>query len=89
MASLGHFRRLSSQLLSKHQNNGRQIVIKRCNAAYTDTGAVNPKPDQISFALVKVMAVVIPFLYCGASLSKSGAAFLEENEIFVPDDDDD
>ena len=43
----------------------------------------------MSFGLVKMFVVVIPFLYAGSTLSKKGAAFLEENDIFVPDDDDD
>ena len=62
---------------------------KRMNGVYTDAGSINGKPDQTSFAVVKVLAVVCPFLYFGATISKSGAAFLEENDIFVPDDDDD
>jgi hypothetical protein len=56
---------------------------------YTSSGGFMHKPDQTRFALIKVMAVVFPFLYAGATLSKNGAAFLEENDIFVPDDDDD
>lgn len=54
-----------------------------------ENGAFCEKPDQIRLGLVKALAVVCPFLYAGATLSKNGAAFLEENDIFVPDDDDD
>jgi len=58
-------------------------------AVTTDSGAILERPEQVRFGLLKATAVVIPFLYAGATISKNGAAFLEENDIFVPDDDDD
>ncbi|XP_048584872.1 uncharacterized protein LOC125567908, partial [Nematostella vectensis] len=54
----------------------------------TETGAVASKPDHVSFGLLKVIVVVIPFIYVGAVISREGAAWLEENDIFTPDDDD-
>ena len=64
-------------------------ISKRSECVYTGTGAILPKPEQIKFPVVKAMAVAFPFLYTGMMLSKNAAAFLEENDIFVPDDDDD
>ena len=73
----------------KINNSGFHKPFTRNMSVYTETGGINPKPSQVNFALPKVVLVTFPFLYLGASLSKSGAAFLEENDIFVPDDDDD
>ncbi|XP_044147693.1 essential MCU regulator, mitochondrial [Bufo gargarizans] len=58
-------------------------------AVSTSTGAIQPKPDKISFGLLRVFSVVIPFLYVGTLISKNFAALLEEHDIFVPEDDDD
>jgi len=56
---------------------------------YNDSGSILERPEQERFAVVKVLLVVIPFTYLGGTISKNGAAFLEENDIFVPSDDDD
>lgn len=56
--------------------------------AYSTSGALMPKPLKMQFGVVRALATVLPFLYLGATISKEGAAFLEENDIFVPDDDD-
>lgn len=50
---------------------------------------IDEAPAQMRLGLIKVIAIVIPFTYFGAVLSKQGAEFLEEWNIFVPDDDDD
>ncbi|CDQ91089.1 essential MCU regulator, mitochondrial-like [Oncorhynchus nerka] len=90
---------LSRNLVSR--NTGvvsRNIVLKpsnttrlnQCrNAVSTANGGVQPKPDKISFGLIRMTAVVIPFLYVGTLISKNFAALLEEHDIFVPEDDDD
>lgn len=44
---------------------------------------------QISFGLIRITVVVVPFLYVGTLISKNFAALLEEHDIFVPEDDDD
>lgn len=46
-------------------------------------------PPQMSFGLLRVFSIVIPFLYVGTLISKNFAALLEEHDIFVPEDDDD
>ena len=48
-----------------------------------------PKPEVQRLGIVKVFACAIPGIYIGATVAREGAAFLEENDIFVPDDDDD
>ncbi|MBN3278216.1 EMRE protein, partial [Polyodon spathula] len=59
------------------------------SAVTTATGRMLPKPVKTSFGLVRMAAVVLPFLYIGTLISKSFAALLEEHDIFVPEDDDD
>lgn len=54
----------------------------------TSTGAILSKPEKKRFGLVKVTCIVIPFLYVGGMISREGAAWLEENDIFSPEDDD-
>ncbi len=71
------------------QRNIQSILPKRNIAYYTKTGGVVEKPDQVKFPMTKIMLVLGPFTYCGIALAKNGAAFLEENDIFVPEDDDD
>lgn len=70
------------------RKNQLQFFTSR-SIVYAENGTILPKPEQTRFPLVKIILTVVPFLYVGATLSKTGAAFLEENEIFVPDDDDD
>lgn len=55
----------------------------------SETGALVEEPGKVAFGVVKVIMTVTPGLYLGATLSKQGAAFLEENDIFVPEEDDD
>ncbi|XP_058877271.1 essential MCU regulator, mitochondrial-like [Acipenser ruthenus] len=59
------------------------------SAVTTASGKMLPKPVKTSFGLVRMTAVVLPFLYIGTLISKSFAALLEEHDIFVPEDDDD
>ncbi|ELU16978.1 hypothetical protein CAPTEDRAFT_157027, partial [Capitella teleta] len=72
----------------KRSNNVRSRVPQR-NAVFSDTGSVLDAPEKTQFGLTKALIVTLPALYLGANISKHGAAFLEENDIFVPDDDDD
>jgi len=65
------------------------LVSQVRSVVYTETGGVLEKPPQVRFGLIKVMAVSVPFIYIGGTLSMMGAAFLEENDIFVPQEDDD
>ncbi len=87
-SSVPHLRRLACNFL-RPQPAGGQTIIRRWRGLYTNSGAVNESPYECKFGTFKVIATVFPFLYFGAAMSKNGAAFLEENDIFVPEDDDD
>lgn len=55
--------------------------------------SINSQPnifclDVICFFL-QILAFGSASLYLGAFLAREGASFLEENEIFVPSEDDD
>lgn len=67
---------------------GRSLVPSR-SVIVTRSGAILPKPVKMSFGLLRVFSIVIPFLYVGTLISKNFAALLEEHDIFVPEDDDD
>lgn len=48
-----------------------------------------PNPERVRFGLTKLFLVVTPFVYIGGMISMYGASFLEDHDIFVPEDDDD
>ena len=54
-------------------------------------GAVVPsKPIYYhTFGMAKVLIVSAPFIYLGAHTAKFFASYLEDLDLFVPDDDDD
>lgn len=56
---------------------------------YYRTGAFKPMPPISSFGIIGIVCSVVPGLFIGAAISKSVANFLEENDLFVPSDDDD
>ena len=53
------------------------------------TGGVRAEPRRSRLAVLGALLTVIPGLLLGASISKNFASFLEENDLFVPADDDD
>lgn len=55
----------------------------------SESGALLEKPVRVRFGLIKVALIVAPFITMGGIISREFAAWLEENELFVPDDDDD
>ena len=63
-------------------------LIKRLNSTAVD--GVPAKPVYYhSFGIPKVLIISAPFIYIGAFSAKSFAAYLEDFDLFVPDDDDD
>jgi hypothetical protein len=58
-------------------------------AVTTVTGSFMENPPKTKFGLVYVIGAIIPGILLGASISKNLAMFLEENDLFVADDDDD
>lgn len=67
----------------------KPIELTRRSAITAATGTIAPKPERESFGLIKVCLSVIPGILVGALISRSMANFLEENELFVPSDDED
>ncbi|KAK8758139.1 essential MCU regulator, mitochondrial-like [Amblyomma americanum] len=75
----------TTSTLAKSEPTVRQVRHRVCY----NSGAMLPEPETSNFGVLKALLTVLPGLYIGATISKEGAAFLEENDIFVPDDDDD
>merc|ERR1711915_63047 len=60
------------------------------NTLLDHAGLVRPAPPRTCQAgLLKAFLTSAIGLYTGAFISQNMAAFLEENELFVPEDDDD
>jgi hypothetical protein len=57
--------------------------------AYTETGAIGEMPLWYRFGFLKVLACVVVSVLLGSVISKSFTTFLEENDIFKPEDEDD
>ncbi|XP_029914438.1 essential MCU regulator, mitochondrial [Myripristis murdjan] len=88
LARLSLFRNARVSQLSS--SNGTGTAVTPCRTAVSTTsGAILPKPKKTSFGPIRIMLVVVPFLYVGTQISKNFAALLEEHDIFVPEDDDD
>ena len=65
-------------------------LVFRRTAITTRTGAILPEPQKYyRFGVFRVAMVIVPFLTGGMYLAKTMANVLEENRLFVPDDDDD
>ncbi|BFG03443.1 essential MCU regulator mitochondrial [Drosophila madeirensis] len=79
------------QQARKSAGNPSNIVIQRrhMSGIYFRSGALKPKPDEMPFGIFAIFCAVIPGLFIGATISKNVANFLEENDLFVPSDDDD
>ncbi|KAH8299652.1 hypothetical protein KR044_004287 [Drosophila immigrans] len=65
------------------------IGLRLNSGAYFRSGALKPKPLEMPFGWFAIICAVIPGLFVGATISKNVANFLEENDLFVPSDDDD
>lgn len=65
-----------------------QLMVQR-NKTHHRSGAIRPMPKVLPFGFVGLVCSVVPGLFIGAAISKSVANFLEENDLFVPSDDDD
>jgi hypothetical protein len=59
------------------------------NGVYTEAGAILPVPKWYKFGITKVIVVVTAYILLGSFVSQATAEFLEDNEIFVPDEEDD
>ena len=63
--------------------------IHELKDAFSETGAVADLPLWYRFGILKVVACFIASVLLGSVISKSFVTFLEENDIFKPEDDDD
>ncbi|KAH8404203.1 hypothetical protein KR215_012272 [Drosophila sulfurigaster] len=87
--------RLANPLNAAIHQLARQSVRKEVNitrqmsGVHFRSGALKPKPGEMPFGLFAIICAVIPGLFVGATISKNVANFLEENDLFVPSDDDD
>lgn len=68
--------------------HGQRLSLMKHSSTCTKSGGILSKPEKTSFGLLKVTCMVVPFLYLGGMISREGAAWLEENDIFSPEDDD-
>lgn len=71
--------------------NPSQLITTMCfrNGITTKHGVILQEPHRTSFGIIKIFFTVVPGLLIGAAISKNIANFLEENDLFVPSDDDD
>ena len=84
MASWGRLLGRLSFLHSRYQYAGRRTAVT------TSTGAVLKKPVKYyNFGLLRVVAVMIPFVYVGYWVGGEFAEFLEKYEFYIPDEDED
>uniref|UniRef100_A0A0K0ESR0 Essential MCU regulator, mitochondrial n=1 Tax=Strongyloides stercoralis TaxID=6248 RepID=A0A0K0ESR0_STRER len=84
---LSYLRNLSLKVHKLHPViNNKRLLHKNFSQ---DTTNVAPPPFLISMFGIKFMLAMCSSLYLGSMIAKYGASFLEENEIFVPSDDDD
>lgn len=80
-------RRTGPPLGLGHQERVTRVFAR--TATTSDTGAFLPNPEQMKLGISGITVTVTLGLLLGATISKNIAAFLEENELFVPSDDDD
>ncbi|ETN87280.1 hypothetical protein NECAME_00139 [Necator americanus] len=73
-----------------------RLVLQNFDQAATSGGYVGPtvkgvglRPVQNRGVLLRLCLVAVSSLYFGGFIAHKGASYLEENEIFVPADDDD
>jgi hypothetical protein len=78
---------LARRLLSASRGTSRGLNgVRRVS---TTSSVVPSKPIYYhSLGILKVLTVSAPFIYVGAFIAKSFAAYLEDFDLFVPDDDD-
>ncbi|KAF3852216.1 hypothetical protein F7725_005571 [Dissostichus mawsoni] len=72
--------KISRNVGSKTSNISRSTQSR--TVVSTSSGAILPKPEKTPFGLIRMTAVVVPFLYVGTLISKNFAALLEEHDIF-------
>jgi hypothetical protein len=77
----------TSKRFNKSAHYFDQIHI--LNNVRTETGAYAEMPKWYKLGYLKVITNIIVFIIIGSYISKTTVTFLEENDIFKPEDDDD
>uniref|UniRef100_A0A8R1II69 Essential MCU regulator, mitochondrial n=1 Tax=Caenorhabditis japonica TaxID=281687 RepID=A0A8R1II69_CAEJA len=65
--------------------NGQYAASLSANAS----GNIGQRPFSNRAGILKLLLVCSSSFYVGALIAHKGASYLEENEIFVPTDEDD
>jgi len=73
------------------QNQGTLLVQTRnvAERSMSIPGPIPPRPLRTRFSLPIVFACIGLGIFVGQTLAKRFAIFMEETEMFVPEDDDD
>ena len=79
------FFRTTRRMKHAHFQHDAHVV----NSVYADSGALLPMPKWYKLGMFKLFLMMTASLALGAMISKSFAEFLEDNEIFVPEEEDD
>jgi len=85
--SISFGNKMLSFQLRKAFSFGNINMLKCCFMSTQQS--IKVKPQSSKFGILKASIIITPCLYFGGMLSKNLASFLEEWNIFVPDDDDD
>jgi NAD/NADP transhydrogenase beta subunit len=70
-----------------YSKNG--VISSRVGLVTSPSGSILPEPKKPRFGYLGVICAVATGIFIGATISKNVAHFLEENDLFVPSDDDD
>ena len=78
-------------LLLRPGGLGALRAVPRRTTVTTESGSILPRPERPYRSVGPVMVAIWapPFIYGGAMIAKFFASWMEEMNIFVPDDDDD
>ncbi|CAI8044663.1 Essential MCU regulator, mitochondrial [Geodia barretti] len=78
-------------LLLRPGGLGALRAVPRRTAVTTESGSILSRPERPYRSAGAVMVAIWapPFIYGGAMIAKFFASWMEEMNIFVPDDDDD
>lgn len=79
----------SAQIILHRLRSSRIPLQPTAKQVVSSNGAFNAFPEQVSLGLFKIFAVSIPTIVIGAEMARVSAAFLEDWNIFVPEEDDD
>jgi hypothetical protein len=79
--------------VSNHKKFDRKLYyrdeVHELRNAFSETGAIAEMPKWYKLGLIKVLATIVTFMLVGSLISKTVVTFLEENDIFKPEDGDD